>query len=166
MEFNLDYVLDSFEDTKRLRPGQKVICADSIKELKACVEDKKHFSPQKFVDEGTDIYPFGVENALGLKDFFRYAYVVEEEKTEYRPFNNVDELIQRWNFLNPCTRPAYTMPLIWVKHKGSETVELITAFCKDGVEMGSSYMTWGYFFDAMVFLDNSPCGVEIQEEGE
>lgn len=88
---------------------------------------------------------------------------LDEEKSEYRPFNSVDELIQRWNFLNPCTRPAYTMPLIWVKHKGSETVELITAFCKDGVEMGGTYMTWGYFFDAMVFLDNSPCGVETQE---
>jgi hypothetical protein len=96
---------------------------------------------------------------------FNFDYVLDsEEKTGYRPFNNVDELIQRWNFLNPCTRPAYTMPLIWVKHKRSETVELITAFCKDGVEMGSSYMTWGYFFDAMVFLDNTPCGVEIQEE--
>lgn len=85
---------------------------------------------------------------------------------KYRPFNNVDELIQRWNFLNPCTRPAYTMPLIWVKHKDSDTVELITAFCKDGVEMGGSYMTWGFFFDAMVFLDNTPCGVEIKEEVE
>ncbi len=85
---------------------------------------------------------------------------------KYRPFENVDELIQRWNFLNPCTRPAYTMPLIWVKHKHSETVELITAFCKDGVEVGGMYMTWDFFFDAMVFLDNSPCGVEIKEEVE
>lgn len=158
MEFNLDYVLDSMEDVARLRPGQMVICADSIKELKACVEDK-NCSPQKFVGEGTDFYPFEVENALGATDAFRYVYVVEEEKSEYRPFNNVDELIQRWNFLNPCTRPAYTMPLIWVKHKGSETVELITAFCKDGIEMGGTYMTWGYLFDAMVFLDNTPCGV-------
>ena len=141
MEFNLDYVLDSVGDASRLRPGQMVICANTIKELKACVEDK-NCSPQKFVGEGTDIYPtdiypFEVENALGATDAFRYVYVVEEKKPEYRPFNNVGELIQRWNFLSPCTRPAYTMPLIWVKHKGSETVELITAFCKDGVEMGN-----------------------------
>ena len=80
-----------------------------------------------------------------------------------RPFNNVDELVSRWDSINPCTRSANTMPLIWVKYKDSETVELITAFCKDGVEMGNSYMTWGYFFDAMVFLDNTPCGVEIKE---
>ena len=88
----------------------------------------------------------------------------ENMSPKYRPFDNIDELIQRWNFLNPCTRPTYTMPLIWVKHIESETVELITAFCKDGVEMGGTYMTWGYFLDAMVFLDNSPCGVEIKEE--
>lgn len=99
-----------------------------------------------------------------------YIYLTGKKKEvaspKYRPFENVDELIQRWNFLTPCTRPTYTMPLIWVKHKESETVELITAFCKDGVEMGGTYMTWGYFLDAMVFLDNSPCGVEIKEEVE
>lgn len=96
------------------------------------------------------------------------VYPVEEPKgvsfPKYRPFENVDELIQRWNFLNPCTRPSYTMPLIWVRHKHSETIELITTFSKDGVEIGSCYMTWDFFFDAMVFLDNSPCGVEIKEE--
>ena len=98
-----------------------------------------------------------------------YIYPTGKKKEivpEYKPFENVDELIQRWNFLNPCTRPPYTMPLIWVRHKHSETVELITAFGKDGVEMGGAYMTWDFFFDAMVFLDNSPCGVEIKEEVE
>lgn len=93
------------------------------------------------------------------------VYPVEEPKggslPKYRPFNNVDELVSRWDSINPCTRPANTMPLIWVKHKESETVELITAFCKDGVETSAEYRTWGTLFDTMVFLDNSPCGVEI-----
>ena len=119
------------------------------------------------LDEEGSIMPFCIG---GIWANYIYPTGKKKEvvppKPKYRPFENVDELIQRWNFLNPCTRPAYTMPLIWVKHKHSETVELITAFCKDGVEMGGTYMTWGYFLDAMVFLDNSPCGVEIKEEVE
>ena len=103
------------------------------------------------------------------------VYPVEEEPKEvslpkYRPFADMKEFIDTYETRvskNPSKNPPYTMPLIWVKYKNSETVELITAFCKDGVEMSSStYMTWGYFFDAMVFLDNTPCGVEIKEEVE
>lgn len=97
------------------------------------------------------------------------VYPVEEPKggslPKYRPFVDMQEFISTYETRvskNPNKNPPNTMPLIWVKHKESETVELITAFCKDGVEMGTTtYMTWGYFFDAMVFLDNSPCGVEI-----
>ena len=95
------------------------------------------------------------------------VYPVEEPKgvslPKYRPFADVNEFIAEYEKrIGNNKNPPNTMPLIWVKHKESETVELITAFCKDGVEMGSStYMTWGYFFDAMEFLDNSPCGVEV-----
>lgn len=91
----------------------------------------------------------------------------EEEKEvidepHYRAFNDVDELIVRWNFLNPNPRPAYTMPLIWVKYKDSNTRQLVTAFADNGVEMGAEFMTWEYFFEKMEFLDGTPCGVLIE----
>lgn len=144
--------------------GQEVYFAQSLQALETIVSEengvyKGHIT--KLDNEGSTM-PFRVGGI-----WVNYIYPTGKKKEtvpEYKPFENADELIQRWNFLNPCTRPAYTMPLIWVKHKHSETIELITAFCKDGVEMGGTYMTWGYFFDVMEFLDNSPCGVEIKEE--
>lgn len=94
------------------------------------------------------------------------VYPVEEPKggsiPKYRPFADVEEFIDTYETrVFPSKNPPNTMPLIWVKHKESETIELITAFCKDGVETSAEYRTWGTLFDTMVFLDNSPCGVEI-----
>lgn len=146
--------------------GQEVYFAQTLQALEEIVakENSLYKGYVTALDKEGSTVPF----CVGGHIWVNYIYPIEKKNVlmspKYRPFNNVDELVSKWNFLNPCTRPAYTMPLIWVKHKNSDTIELITAFCKDGVEMGGSYMTWDFFFDAMVFLDNTPCGVEIEEE--
>ena len=146
---------------------QEVYFAQSLMALETIVTEENGVYKGNVIrlDKEGSTMPFCVGGI-----WVNYIYLTGKKKVlmspKYRPFNSVDELIERWNFLNPCTRPSYTMPLIWVKHKESDTVELVTAFCKDGVEMGGSYMTWDLFFDTMVFLDNSPCGVEIKEEVE
>lgn len=142
--------------------GEEVYFAQSLQALEEIVTEENGVYKGRVtrLDKESSAMSFCV-GGIWVNYIYPTGKKKETMSPKYRPFKNVDELIQRWNFLNPCTRPPYTMPLIWVKHKHSETVELITAFCKDGVEMGGTYMTWGYFFDAMVFLDNSPCGVEI-----
>lgn len=146
--------------------GEEVYFAQSLQALEEIVttENGVYKGYVTKLDKEGSTMPFCVGGIWS-----NYIYLTGKKKEtvpKYRPFENIDELIQRWNFINTCTRPPNTMPLIWVKHKDSETVELITAFCKDGVEMGGAYMTWGFFLDAMVFLDNTPCGVEIKEEVE
>jgi hypothetical protein len=118
------------------------------------------------IDERDTNMPFRVSGI-----WCSLIYPLEEPKEvslpKYRPFIDMQEFISTYETRvskNPNKNPPYTMPLIWVKHKYSETVELITTFCKDGVELGGCYMDWDIFFDAMVFLDNTPCGVEIKEE--
>ena len=121
------------------------------------------------------LYPIPEENIIHIvKDepeteinYPREVLPNEEEKEviyepHYRAFNSVEELIERWNFLNPCTRPAHTMPLVWVKYKDSNTRQLVTAFADNGIEMGAEFMTWEYFFEKMEFLDGTPCGVLIE----
>ena len=94
--------------------------------------------------------------------------VIDEQPSEvidephYRAFNGVDELVEVWRNKVTCTRPPYTMPLIWVKYKDSNTRQLVTAFADNGVEMGSEFMTWEYFFEKMEFLDGTPCGILIE----
>jgi hypothetical protein len=146
--------------------GEEVYYAQSLRTLeevvttengvyKGCVTDVDMDNPVPF--------PFCI-NGIWVNHIYLTGKKNVLMKPKYRPFNSVDELVSRWDSINPCTRPANTMPLIWVKHKYSETVELITTFCKDGVELGGCYMDWDIFFDVMVFLDNTPCGVEIKEE--
>ena len=122
------------------------------------------------------LYPIPEENIIHIVKDEEEKEVIDEQPSEvaneqpsevidephYRAFNGVDELIQRWNDLNPCTRPSYTMPLIWVKYKDSNTRQLVTAFADNGVEMGAEFMTWEYFFEKMEFLDGTPCGVLIE----
>ena len=122
------------------------------------------------------LYPIPEENIIHIVKDEEEKEVITEQPSEvaneqpsevidephYRAFNDVYELIERWNFLNPCTRPANTMPLIWVKYKDSNTRQLVTAFADNGVEMGAEFMTWEYFFEKMEFLDGTPCGVLIE----
>lgn len=163
----------TFDITKvRYKPGkellgEEVYFAQSLQTLEEIVttKDGVYKGCVTNVDMNDPTNPFRVNGI-----WTNFIYLTWKKNVlmtpKCRPFNNVDELVSRWDSINPHTRPANTMPLIWVKYKDSETVELITAFCKDGVEMGGAYMTWDIFFDTMVFLDNTPCGVEIKEEVE
>lgn len=122
------------------------------------------------------LYPIPEENIIHIVKDEEKKEVITEQPSEvideqpsevidephYRAFNSVGELIERWNDLTPCTRPLCTMPLVWVKYKDSNTIQLVTAFADNGVEMGSVFMTWEYFFEKMEFLDGTPCGVLIE----
>ena len=143
--------------------GEEVYFARSLPALETIVTEENgvYKGYVTKVDKEGSTMPFCVGGIWA-----NYIYLTGIKK-KYRPFNDTKEFIVEYETrIGNNKNPPNTMPLIWVKHKGSETIELITAFCKVGVEMGGSYMTWDFFFDAMVFLDNSPCGVEIKEEVE
>ena len=166
MTFEVHKVVDEGKSgTKYI--GQKVFFADTILGLMKAVESG---IPAKLEEVDTRIStPFVFWSDDGGWVSYRFIYPAEEEKekvTKYRPFSSSEELIDFYDKRvcpNPVKRPPYTMPLIWVKYNAekSSTIQLITAFTNTGVEMGAEYMAWDYFFEKMVFLDNTPCGVKI-----
>ena len=143
--------------------GQEVYFAQSLQALEEIVTEENGVYKGRVtrLDKESSTMPFCV-GGMWVNNIYPTGKKIETVSPKYRPFNDTNEFIAEYEKRTGNNKnPICTMPLIWVKHKHSETVELITAFCKDGVEMGSSYMTWGFFLDAMIFLDNSPCGVEI-----
>lgn len=173
MRFDVHKVVDNAETGKTLI-GSKGYFGDSLVELENNVVNEDSKRELCVVDKNRTL-PFGFQ----LDDrwthclyFARYYYPVEEKKEEpkYRPFVCVDELLS--TFVNrvcesPNVRPPFTItrPLIWVRYKVPVTqigtTQMVTAFSKDGVEMGAEFMSWEYFFEKMEFLDGTPCGVKI-----
>lgn len=169
MKFKAADVIFDIRDLEGSNFGKKYYFHDNLVELANLVtnDDKGHIGTLMEISSASKLFPFAVK-VDGEVLWTSLLYPVEESAEErlpvYRPFNSPEEFIETYTervCKNPSARPPHTMPFIWVKHKNSNTVELVTAFCDDGVEMGGTYMTWGYFVDAMVFLDNSPCGVKI-----
>lgn len=146
--------------------GKKVFYADDLLSLMAYVEGKKEEEPAKVYGKGSASHPFGVENALGEMDVWKYIYPAEEEKAEekYRPFESVDELIDIFKMYvcnNPNKLPPNSMPLIWLRYKGSNSVCLITGFTDNGVELGAEFKSWVTLLESMAFFNGYPCGIKI-----
>lgn len=171
MRFDVHKVVDDAETGKAL-VGSKGYFGDTLVELENNVANEDGKYELCIVCEGRP-RPFGFQLHNGWTHcsyYARYYYPVEEKKEEpkYRPFFSVDELVSTFEnrvCKNPNARPPFTMPLIWVRYKVPATeigtIQLITAFSKDGVEMGAEFMNWEYFFEKMEFLDGTPCGVKI-----
>lgn len=141
--------------------GQEVYFAQSLQTLEEIVTYQNCVYKGFVTDVDKDNPSFCV-NGIWVNLIYPTGKKKETVSPKYRPFADVKEFITEYEKrIGNNKNPPNTMPLIWVKHKHSETVELITAFCKDGVEMGGMYVTWDIFIDTMVFLDNTPCGVEI-----
>lgn len=86
----------------------------------------------------------------------------EDGKREYKPYVTVDEFIQDYQerFPTSAPRPAYTMPLIWLKEKEAERINLCYAFVGNCVELGCGVYNMTELFEDWTYTDGSPCGKE------
>ena len=95
-----------------------------------------------------------------------------KKESHYRPFNDCNELIEhyqkKYESAVGCDIyfPSLYKPNIWVKSKYCGDCQLlITGFTLDdegipNVWLTDSWITLEKLFDDLVFLDDSPCGVE------
>ena len=93
-------------------------------------------------------------------------------KSKSRPFSDIKELVAHWDLMySTSNRPSGTMPLIWVKHKESGSVFLVTGFDNNTEEAYGIKRKACVFIEDMwkdmddlykdfTFLDGKPCGVE------
>ena len=95
-----------------------------------------------------------------------YRIKLEEPKVgekKYRPFKNVDELVQYWDdHYGNSNSPKATMPMIWVKSKQTGFKYSVFGFSVFDICVSGSWESLNAFYDKYEFLDNTPCGVEEQ----
>lgn len=146
--------------------GKKVVLGTNLYSLSKDVEQES--------DAFVDVLK-GIDKTHGyfMFDNGRMANLIypADNPTTYRPFESPEEMIDIFRFrvcevdgYNPVVdgySPSVSLPIIWLKYKDSNTRQMVTAFADTGIEMGSTYMSWGAAFKDMVFLDNTPCGVKI-----
>lgn len=139
MLFETHKVIYSGKDAENLI-GKEFYYSNDLLELCLDVEKENLCLRAILVKAENDMLPFKMRDVGGHEVWVKLLYpipeeniihiVKDEEETEkevidephYRAFNGVDELIERWNFINPCSRPAYTMPLVWLKYKDSNSI--------------------------------------------
>lgn len=85
---------------------------------------------------------------------------------KFRPFKNYEELVKFWaNHYQTEFRPAFAMPLIWVKNIVDEHICLIAGY--GNTEEGNSSVlinglewTMLELKESFLFLDGSQCGIK------
>lgn len=50
---------------------------------------------------------------------------------------------------------------IWLKDKITEEIKLVSGLTKDGLYVNGNYVKWENLLSDYIFLDNSPCGKQI-----
>jgi len=164
----------------RIKPEEKKVLEDEIDELdyKLSVQLEFHKGNTIYYKNKTHIdaewHPFSKATAGEdyRFDFKTYDYKVDTEESEdtlYRPFENTTELIEYWDkhYVNG-SRPAYTMPLIWVKGKQTGTTYLITGYEKNEYACLSDdwWVNMEELFEQCTFLDGKCCGVVKEYESK
>lgn len=102
-----------------------------------------------------------------------HKYRVKDNRKEYAPFDTLDELIHKWEGMNPgCTnRPACAMPMMWVKRKRDNTIHLVVNYYPDGIgprhsDVGTDdeHLTLKELFEDYTFINDSIIGKRADKE--
>jgi len=144
----------------QLEPGDKVICADNMSDLKEFV-----------AEHGGKVKDLGVIEAIGAEDIserfklvndIHYALAYLVQKVEYRPFKNTKELVEVFMKIAHILPYDYAffMPFIWVKNKATGDKELILSYGKDMYYTENTAGDMQGLLDCYTFLDGTPCGVK------
>lgn len=82
-----------------------------------------------------------------------------EKQPTYRPYKNTDEMIEDFKKRFNVEVPQYSMPMIWVKHKGTNVLGLVSEFgvCSV-VRIFDAGRSMNELFGSYTYLDGSPCG--------
>ena len=149
-----------------VRIGSKGYFASTIADLRITVEGDWTLRDVKVIRDDNWVSRFEDDNG----DYYSFFYLVEEPKeNRFRPYSNPDEMIEdfkkRYNSYGGWSgkdNPMYN-PIIWVKHKETNSSALITFFSKitNAVTFADSDNphSLGILFEQFVYLDGSPCGI-------
>lgn len=167
MEFDKSRVYTAL-NADELKVGDKVYVADNLYDLKYDVENDCNLAVIQGIHSDDFNERFKIRFVSGKNDEQTYclAYLVERAKEKkYRPYESIDEFVSDFikRFNTHC--PNYAMPLIWVKRLSDCDIRCITTFSlsDSSVVLGGSIYTMEELFKDYGFIDNTPCGKEIED---
>ena len=79
---------------------------------------------------------------------------------EYRPYRDIDEMIEDYKWKHNIVYNEDVMPLIWVKNKSSDDRHLITGCVQKQVFIEDEWKSLNYLFAYCEYLDGTPCGIK------
>lgn len=145
-----------------IKNGSKGYFADTLENMKYVVEHEHSEYYGKVVEINGEPYVsrFRFEDEC---DYCLFYLVEEPRKEEFRPYKDVDEMVEDFIKRFNVNVPPYAMPLIWVKTKDADKKYLIVRFASalticHNVEVYTP--TLEELAEAYTYLDGSPCGMK------
>ena len=159
MEFDKAKVFTAL-NADEIKNGSKGYFADTLECLKNIVEhERSGFYGVVEINEECYVSRFRLDKT----DFCLFYLVEEPRKEEFRPYKDVDEMVEDFMKRFNVNIPPYAMPLIWVKTKDADKKYLIVRFASalticHNVEVYTT--TLEELAEAYTYLDGSPCGMK------
>lgn len=161
MEFDKSRIY-TVVNTDEVKLGSIGYFADNIYSLQQAVQynEKGYFGKVEDIKDSYTGFRFVADNGA----CFSLFYLVEEPgKEEFRPYKDVDEMVEDFvKRFNVNVQP-YEMPLIWIKTEDADKKYLIVRFASavticHNVEVYT--LTFEDLAEAYTYLDGSPCGIK------
>lgn len=142
-------------NAEELNVGDKCFLADTKRDL----DEQIDFFDNEKVRTLTDIRDDTFERRFvdEVKSAYAFAYLVER-KPSYRPYENIDEMIEDWKSRFSSDIPDYAMPLIWLQNTVTKAVSLMTSF----LVIDDKRRRFDDLFDNYTYLDGSPFGKKCE----
>ena len=96
------------------------------------------------------------------KDEEEVETVLTKTEKQYRPFEDTAELMLHYQKHFHVEYPPFYEPLIWVKHKTSDSRYLIISYDELCVNVDDVWLDMKDLFEKYVFLDNSIIGKVVE----
>lgn len=181
MKFEISKV--EYDGGKTMPVFDEVFYEDDLLKLQKVVEEESVNRRGRIVKVDADSIPFKVQNPEGIEMWVKYIYPIPRDETKiisrgalekkdyiesvepdenedvvYRPYKNIQEMLNDGYTMNAKAIPPNARPLVWVcrKHTGDEY--LINGFCTNGVMIDAFY-TYEELFEQFEYLNGLPCGV-------
>ena len=176
MKFEIHKV--EYDGSKTMPVFDEVYYEDDLLRLQKVVEEESANRRGRIVKVDNDTIPFKVQNPEGIEIWVKYIYPIPKDETKVltkealeekgyiakdkqlslRPYKSVQEILDVAYNVTKNNIPKNARPLLWVRHKNTGNVFLITAYCENGVMLDEFY-DFEELFKFFEYIDGSPCGV-------
>lgn len=176
MQFEIHKV--EYDGRKEIPTTDEVFYGNSLLDLQKVVEEESPNGRGRLTKVDPDSLPFRIMTPEGIEVWVKYIYPIPKDETKVidnealeeksyfvkdkqpvlRPYKNIQEILDVAYNVTKKNIPDNAKPLLWVRHKNTGNVFLVTAYCENGVMLDEFY-DFEELFKFFEYIDGSPCGV-------